>query len=145
MFWNDPRLTCSRQLPQQSVDFTCVATRLIRHNRNKHSLLIFRRFLDMIDGEYYARTVLRFQFQPKLLLNRIEEGRPGEFRQGSAADNLRMVSRLLKHGTLALGPYLPFQCEIMVAREPCVVYYAAVQDVFRQQPQQFRHRQPLTY
>jgi len=33
----------------------------------------------MIDDEYYARTVLRFQFQPKLLLNRIEEGRPGKF------------------------------------------------------------------
>src|SRR6266480_5063522 len=101
--------------------------------------------LDMIDDEYYARTVLRFQFQPKLLLNRIEEGRPGEFRQGSAAGDLRMVSRLLKHGTLTLVSYLPFQCEIIVAREPSVVYNAVVQNVFRQQSQQFRHRQPLTY
>jgi len=84
----------------------------------------------MIDDEYYARTVLRFQFQPKLLLNRIEEGRPREFRQGNAAGNLRVVSRVLKHGTLALVSCLPLECEIIVARETCVVYNAAVQNVF---------------
>ena len=40
----------------------------------------------MIDDEYYARTVLRFQFQPKLLLNRIEEGRPRD--AGRIADEV---------------------------------------------------------
>src|SRR6266576_3832808 len=57
--------------------------RQIELDIHSHSALACptRRSLDMIDDEYYARTVLRFQFQPKLLLNRIEEGRPGKFQE----------------------------------------------------------------
>src|SRR5207302_8472435 len=85
------------------------------------------------------------KFQPKLLLNSSEERRPRKSRRRSTAEDLLVISRCLKHGALALISYLPFQREIVVARKPCVVYNVAVQNVFRQESDQFRHGQTLTY
>ena len=54
----------------------------------------------MVDDENLHRAFLRFQFQPKLLLKRREDGRPGRVGRGSVVDALD------RPAPLNIGPWL---------------------------------------
>ena len=61
------------------------------------SLLILGRLFNVIDDENLHWAFFRFQFQPKLLLDRREDRRPGRIRRACVARPLLAAFRPLQH------------------------------------------------
>src|SRR5580692_4003876 len=89
-------------------------------------LLILLRLLRMIDDENLHWTLLRFQFQPKLLLKSRENGRPRGVRWRWTSAALWFRAGSFKHRALVfIG--CPLQSEIILASETRLILHLAAQ------------------